>query len=357
VGKRVTIRDVAEASGLAISSVHFALTGKPGVSEETRERVKQVALELGYRPNPAASSLKQKQKTIAALVLGDTGSNRYFFGPVWQGMRDCVEAEIGNNFRFIEMPYTNAGLPAVADQLLEMVQERTVAGILTVGHIDCFSQSEWDDFHAQGIQVVTMGSKNTKAHTTCCICPDFEIIGRTMAELILDKISPYGSIFICAGNPKWLDHSLIVSGFEAYLKENNATNLIYKNHSWNMDEDNYHDILESLSRPDLAACCSVLAQSSILLGRALEESGRAGKIVAIGSDLIEENADRLKRKVFDNIIQKNPYAQGYLGMKTLIDSLIYGKSPKSDVLYVGSEVVFRSNMPMYEHGGYRNLII
>ena len=78
-------------------------------------------------------------------------------------MRDCVEAEIGNNFRFIEMPIQMPAL-TVADQLLEMVQERTVAGILTVGHIDCFSQSEWDDFHAQGIQVVTM-VKNTKAHT------------------------------------------------------------------------------------------------------------------------------------------------------------------------------------------------
>ena len=37
---KVTIRDVAERAGASISSVHFALSGKAGVSDETRERIR-----------------------------------------------------------------------------------------------------------------------------------------------------------------------------------------------------------------------------------------------------------------------------------------------------------------------------
>ena len=45
---KVTIRDVAAKAGVSISSVHFALSGKAGVSDETREKVRRTAEELGY---------------------------------------------------------------------------------------------------------------------------------------------------------------------------------------------------------------------------------------------------------------------------------------------------------------------
>ena len=44
---KVTIFDVAKASGVSSSAVSYALNGKPGVSEGTRAKVLQVAHELG----------------------------------------------------------------------------------------------------------------------------------------------------------------------------------------------------------------------------------------------------------------------------------------------------------------------
>ena len=65
---KVTIRDVAAKAGVSISSVHFALSGKAGVSDETREKVRRTAEELGYQPNTLASSLKRSTQRIAILV-------------------------------------------------------------------------------------------------------------------------------------------------------------------------------------------------------------------------------------------------------------------------------------------------
>jgi LacI family transcriptional regulator len=54
--KRVTIRDVADAAGLSPAAVSYALRGIM-VSEETQERVRELADELGYEANPIARAL------------------------------------------------------------------------------------------------------------------------------------------------------------------------------------------------------------------------------------------------------------------------------------------------------------
>jgi len=68
-------------------------------------------------------------------------------------------------------------------------------------------------------------------------------------------------------------------------------------------------------------------------------------------------ADRLRRGVLNHVIQKNPYAQGYVGIRTLVEYLISGKIPEQKRVYVGSEVVLRSNLVMYEHEKYRYLFL
>lgn len=67
----VTIRDVAAASGVAIGTVSRALNGYPDVSDATRERIKQVADELGYAPNQTAQSLSSKRvRNIGIFISG-----------------------------------------------------------------------------------------------------------------------------------------------------------------------------------------------------------------------------------------------------------------------------------------------
>lgn len=66
---RVTIADIAERAGVSISSVSFALNGRKGVSEETRERVRAVAEEMGWAPTRAARALAGARTDTFGLVL------------------------------------------------------------------------------------------------------------------------------------------------------------------------------------------------------------------------------------------------------------------------------------------------
>jgi DNA-binding LacI/PurR family transcriptional regulator len=66
---RVTIRDIAERAGVSKGAVSYALNGRPGVSEETRERIVSIAQELGWYPNRAARALSAARADACGLVL------------------------------------------------------------------------------------------------------------------------------------------------------------------------------------------------------------------------------------------------------------------------------------------------
>ncbi|MFC7465672.1 LacI family DNA-binding transcriptional regulator [Brachybacterium sp. GCM10030252] len=69
---RVTIADLAREAGVNKSAVSRALSGKPGVSEETRSRVLDLAHELGWRPNSTARSLSRAQSGAIGWVMRRT---------------------------------------------------------------------------------------------------------------------------------------------------------------------------------------------------------------------------------------------------------------------------------------------
>ncbi len=71
---RVTIRDVAVASGHAVSTVSNALAGKHYVKEETRRHVREVAMRLGYRPSALAQSLRMRRSSTIGVLVSDVSN-------------------------------------------------------------------------------------------------------------------------------------------------------------------------------------------------------------------------------------------------------------------------------------------
>lgn len=68
-GKRATIREVARATGLSPATVSYALRGIQ-TSEETQERVRAAAAELGYEAHPIARALASGRSGMVGLLCG-----------------------------------------------------------------------------------------------------------------------------------------------------------------------------------------------------------------------------------------------------------------------------------------------
>ena len=69
MARRVTIVDVAREAGVAISTVSAALNGRDGVAATTRERVAEVANELGWVPSMRGRSLVSQRAWAVGLVI------------------------------------------------------------------------------------------------------------------------------------------------------------------------------------------------------------------------------------------------------------------------------------------------
>ncbi|MEM8861451.1 MAG: LacI family DNA-binding transcriptional regulator [Chloroflexota bacterium] len=75
--KRVTVDEVAKKAGVSMMTVSRAINNKDGVGEKTRQRVLQIANEMGYRPSNLARSLATDRTATIGLIVPDI-SNPFF---------------------------------------------------------------------------------------------------------------------------------------------------------------------------------------------------------------------------------------------------------------------------------------
>ena len=91
---QVTLRDVAEAAGVHISTASRALNPETRsiVNEETARKVSEAATKLGYRPHPFARGLRTNRSHTVGMVVPDLMNP--LFPPIFRGA-EAVLAEAG----------------------------------------------------------------------------------------------------------------------------------------------------------------------------------------------------------------------------------------------------------------------
>ncbi|RPI21557.1 MAG: LacI family transcriptional regulator, partial [Chloroflexota bacterium] len=84
-----TIKDIAKRAGVTHSTVSRALHGSPLISQETADRIRKAALELGYQPSAAARSLKTNSTRVLGVVLSSIDDP--FFSEILQGIEETAQ--------------------------------------------------------------------------------------------------------------------------------------------------------------------------------------------------------------------------------------------------------------------------
>jgi len=90
------MKDIAEMLGIAESTVSRALNGKPGVSQELRNEIIELAEKINYRPNALAQGLARGKTRTLGVIIPDIES--IFFTRIFKGVE---EAANNSGFRII----------------------------------------------------------------------------------------------------------------------------------------------------------------------------------------------------------------------------------------------------------------
>jgi len=127
-----TLREVADMAGVSIGTASQALNNRPNVSPETRARVVDAAITLGYHRLSHSNQVEHAISVIGMLVKHDYGrevSVNPFYSHVERGVEsECRKRNIGLMYSAIEVDHQNR--PMIWPS---MISEHRIDGLLFIG--------------------------------------------------------------------------------------------------------------------------------------------------------------------------------------------------------------------------------
>lgn len=168
MAKTVKLADIAEKVGVSTVTVSKALSGQKGVSEEMREKIKQLADELGYRsPSENKRQTTEKQYNIG-VIIQEVYLDKYdsFYLMMYQELNKRAVAR--GCFTLLESMSRESVLSNVMPLL---VQEKKVDGLIVVGDM---TQTYMEHLEEKaGIPVVCMDFYNDTINLDTVISNSF----------------------------------------------------------------------------------------------------------------------------------------------------------------------------------------
>lgn len=162
---RVTLKTIAEATGLSLSTVSLSLRGGTTLKQETRDKVNAAAKALGYVPDRAGVRLRTGKTNVLALVLGGAEDSVDFARQMIRGIGQAIR---GSAYHLNVAPEFDTGS---TDTIRYILENRTADGVIithtsprdprirlmldagfpfvTHGRTEFSDQHAFHDFHAE----------------------------------------------------------------------------------------------------------------------------------------------------------------------------------------------------------------
>ncbi len=207
--KRATIADVARAAGVSMMTVSRVMNDKPGVGEELRQRIRELAADMDYRPNQIARGLATRHTASIGLVVPDIANP--FFAQIARGAEDAAFEHNYNLFLINTAEDVEREIVALAS-----LQQKEIDGVIL-----CSSRLPPDDLEAQiqGFPAVVLF--NREIGTTMPNVATLNVNDRLGAEVAVRHFVAHDRrrIAIIAGPVTSISGQRRLDGYRAGLQE------------------------------------------------------------------------------------------------------------------------------------------
>lgn len=283
-GGRPTLKTIAYMTGLGITTVSRALKDAPDISQETKERVRLVARQIGYHPNRAGVRLRTGKTNVISLILNIDEELMGLTSHIVYGISEILA---DTNYHLIVTPYSRDKDPLAP-----------VRYILDTGSADgvILSSTEPDDARVRlllerNLPFATHGRTNIASpHPYHDF--DNDAYGHEAVRRLVEK--GRRRLAILAPLPKFTFYQHMQAGFRRGLVEFGAEEVPFGATSLHDPLGQIHDAALRLlaHHPDVDGIIAGSSAGAVAIASAIQSSGRT---LGVDIDMISKQPANLLR--------------------------------------------------------------
>lgn len=214
--QKLRIKDIAEQLGVSVATVSRALNDKPGVADDLRRRVLELAAELDFAPNMAARSLNAGLTGAVAFVVHQHGFP-FTSDPFYFVILRAVERTLANDGYHVMMATVDErrdGHERSGGDELRLVSERRVDGVILAG--PDLNPSLALSAIRRGLPVVLVDNVLERTPSDSVVCDN-----RDGARAAVEHLLSHGHkrIAFVGGPATWLSTRERQAGYEDAMRE------------------------------------------------------------------------------------------------------------------------------------------
>ncbi|MDN2565762.1 LacI family transcriptional regulator [Aquibium sp. A9E412] len=257
--KRATIRDVATAAGVSVTTVSHVLNGKGRIDPATAERVQLLARQLGYRASAIARGLREGRVGRIAVIHSESSTgtstltNLAFFVRMLGSITECA---IGQGFStLLTLP------PGSAE-----TGHFDLDGVIFVDPVP--ENRLLDRLRRADVPIVTTGRDLSRSEEEGNWV-DNDLTAATSEMLDLFASRGAERIALVASSPQISYNHDAISSYRAWAERNNRPEILYRIGNAMHESEGFflaRSILNSPDRPDAIHCTTDRHATGLLIG-------------------------------------------------------------------------------------------
>src|SRR5947207_930911 len=335
---------IAQMASVSIGTVDRALHGRGGIKESTRQRILQVARQIGYTPNLAARALSVA-KASARVGVCIPREIHFFYDQLWRGVLDEARRVELMGIQFMNRPVQALG-KGDTEAFKELVQFEVDGIILTAGNPKALTPLI-DDAEARGIRVVCVSTDAPESRRSSIVYVEPALNGSLAGEL-MGKFVPRGSkVAIIAGMLTTEDHRKKTDGFsESFPRHCSGGKIVSVIEGHEDEDESFQKTFDLLRRVPRLAGLYVNTVNCLPVCRALGARGLAGKAKLITTDLVDGMSPYFKKGTITASIYQQPHRSAQIAVRVMADNLT-NKIHFPPAVHLSPGVVMSSNLHLF----------
>ena len=343
-----TIIDIAQMAGVSAGTVDRVLHNRGDVSQKSKEKVQKVLDEINYQPNVFAIGLAAKKKYTITCMIPYYVEHDYWHS-VATGIERARQELRPFNVSVDYLHYKHGDRKSYQDACQKIEKSNTDALLLAPNfREDTLSMLAY--LKDKNIPFAFIDFDIEEAKALKYIGQDSYKSGYIAAKILMRNYQQGQELILFLNNnkdnPAEIQMKRRLEGFMKYISEEHKDIAIHEVILNKNNPEKNNEILSDFFRKHPKATLGAVFNSRVYqVGHYLREK-RQNMTGLIGYDLLRNNTELLKSGEVTYLIGQRPGLQGYCGVKTLCDNIVFKKSVEP-LKYMPIDILIKENIDFY----------